>query len=101
MSADPSLVDGPELLGLIRQHIAEVLITPMERVTPDAALMADLGAESLDFLDLLFRLEESLGVPMPPKEWSRWLEARFRGQELRTALTPSTIKEFVTETLAG
>jgi hypothetical protein len=38
---------------------------------------------------------------MPPKEWSRWLEARFRGQELRTALTPSTIKEFVTETLAG
>jgi acyl carrier protein len=101
MSADPPLVDRAELHGLIRQHIAEVLITPVERVTPDAALMADLGAESLDFLDLLFRLEESLGVPMPPKQWSQWLEARFRGQELRTALTPATVEEFVTKTLAG
>src|SRR5207249_10231756 len=34
-------------------------------VTPDAALARDLGAESIDFLDLSFKCQQAFGVDLP------------------------------------
>jgi len=45
--------------------VADVLAIDPAKVTPDASLIADLGAESLDFLDLVFRLETEYGVKIP------------------------------------
>lgn len=51
------------LLEGVRQCIADVLlITEMERITLKSSLVADLGADSLDFLDLVFQLEERFSV---------------------------------------
>ena len=33
-----------------------------EEVTPEATLQGDLGAESIDFLDIVFRLEKAFGI---------------------------------------
>ena len=38
---------------------------PLDKVHAHASLIDDLGAESLDFLDLLFRLETDYGVKIP------------------------------------
>jgi acyl carrier protein len=49
----------------VRACVADVLALDPAKVTPEASLIADLGAESLDFLDLVFRLETEYGVKIP------------------------------------
>lgn len=49
----------------VRACVADVLALDPSKVTPEASLIADLGAESLDFLDLVFRLETEYGVKIP------------------------------------
>jgi len=56
----------------IFQEIQEVLIDALgvddDEVTADATLMGDLGAESIDFLDIVFRLEKAFDVKIPREE---------------------------------
>jgi acyl carrier protein len=56
----------------IFQHVQEVLVDALgvddDEVTPEATLMADLGAESIDFLDIVFRLEKSFDIKIPREE---------------------------------
>jgi acyl carrier protein len=39
-----------------------------DEVTPDASLTADLGAESIDFLDIVFKLEQAFGFKIQQGE---------------------------------
>jgi acyl carrier protein len=56
----------------IQQQVQEVLIEALgvddDEVTADATLMGDLGAESIDFLDIVFRLEKAFGIKIPREE---------------------------------
>ena len=56
----------------IFQEIQEVLIDALgvddDEVTVEATLMGDLGAESIDFLDIVFRLEKAFGIKIPREE---------------------------------
>ncbi|MGH9480601.1 MAG: phosphopantetheine-binding protein [Terriglobales bacterium] len=54
-----------EILNTVRGAIAEVLGREEAEVKPTSSLMNDLNAESLDFLDLLFRLESAFGIKIP------------------------------------
>jgi len=54
-----------EILHTVQGAIAEVLGREESEVTPTSSLMNDLNAESLDFLDLLFRLESAFGIKIP------------------------------------
>jgi len=94
MPDDPSLVGGRELRTFVREVIADVLMVAPEAVTPDSRLVADLGAESIDFLDLIFRIEEALGVKIPPDRWSQFVAERLPDRNLVTAITTETVVEF-------
>jgi acyl carrier protein len=94
MPADSTVVTGPELMEAVRRLIAEVLIVPLERVLPDSALASDLGAESIDYLDLVFRLEEVLGRPIPISRWQQYLNGRFGSGSLAQAITTRVVVEF-------
>jgi len=39
-----------------------------DEVTPEATLVGDLGAESIDFLDIVFRLEKAFDIKIPRDE---------------------------------
>ncbi len=56
----------------ILQHVQEVLIDALgvddDEVTIEATLMGDLGAESIDFLDIVFRLEKTFAIKVPREE---------------------------------
>ena len=56
----------------IFQEVQEVLVDALQvdddEVTPEATLMGDLGAESIDFLDIVFRLEKAFGLKIPREE---------------------------------
>jgi len=56
----------------IEQQVREVLVEALgvddDEVTTEATLMGDLGAESIDFLDIVFRLEKAFGIKIPREE---------------------------------
>jgi len=56
----------------IFQGIQEVLVDALgvdnDEVTVQATLMGDLGAESIDFLDIVFRLEKAFEIKIPREE---------------------------------
>jgi len=45
--------------------IADALACDEDKVTPTTSLIDDLGAESIDFLDIVFRLERAFKVKIP------------------------------------
>lgn len=49
-------------LETVRQEIAECLGVELDEVTPEANFFEDLGGESIDLLDLSFRIEKTLGI---------------------------------------
>jgi acyl carrier protein len=55
----------------VRALVADALARPLAEVTLDSRLMDDLGAESLDFLDIVFRLEHEFGIQITRGEMER------------------------------
>lgn len=49
----------------VAKIIADVLVVDESEVTLNTTLIADLGAESIDFLDLIFQLEKEFSVKIP------------------------------------
>jgi acyl carrier protein len=76
--------------------IASVLMVPVDAVQPDVDLVYDLGAESIDFLDLMFSLDELVGGRVLPETWSAWLDERFPEAKSGKGITPAIMAEFVT-----
>src|SRR5260221_2723739 len=56
----------------INTRVTRVPIEPLnvdeEEIRPKATLQKDLGAESIDFLDIVFRLEREFGIKIPRGE---------------------------------
>jgi acyl carrier protein len=61
MSKDEILAVFPK----VAETMADALGCEVEKVKLDASLIDDLGAESIDFLDIVFRLERAFKVKIP------------------------------------
>ncbi len=61
-------MDRIEVFEKIRHVLREVLGVDASEVKLDSTLITDLGAESIDFLDIVFRLEKSFSVTIPAGE---------------------------------
>lgn len=59
----------------VREIIADVLVIDEDEIQLNSRLIADLGAESIDFLDLVFQLEKEYGIKIPRGQ----LEKNARG----------------------
>ncbi len=57
-----------EIFEEVQELLVDALGLDDEEVTEEATLMGDLGAESIDFLDIVFRLEKSFGIKVPREE---------------------------------
>jgi len=57
-----------EIIGEVQEVLVDALGVDEEEITADATLMGDLGAESIDFLDIVFRLEKAFGIKIPREE---------------------------------
>ena len=56
------------MLEKVQEMLAEALNLPLNKVTPDAKIVEDLGADSLDIVELLSRLEDEFGVTIPDED---------------------------------
>ncbi|MDX2115147.1 MAG: acyl carrier protein [Planctomycetota bacterium] len=57
-----------EIFDKIREVLVDALGVDEDEVTESARLTSDLGAESIDFLDITFKLEQAFGVKIPQGE---------------------------------
>lgn len=60
--------DTQEIFEKTRAILADVLGVEKDEITPESTLIGDLGAESIDFLDISFRIEKEFGVKFPQEE---------------------------------
>jgi acyl carrier protein len=58
-------MDENAIYEKVKESVVEALGIDDDEVTPNALLFDDLGAESLDLLDIVFRLEKEFGIKIP------------------------------------
>src|SRR5690606_29350388 len=57
-----------EIYKKVQGVLVDALGVDEDDVTPEATLRGDLGAESIDFLDIVFRLEQAFGIKIQQGE---------------------------------
>lgn len=102
MSTDFSKDEVQAIYPQVAKIIADALGCDVDEVKPDASLIDDLGAESIDFLDLVFRLERGFKVKIPRGKIVEDArgdlpEAEFEQKGIVTAAGEARLKEFLTE----
>jgi acyl carrier protein len=64
----PAMPTQEEIYSKVSSTLVEALNVDEEDVKPTSTLQGDLGAESIDFLDIVFRLEREFGIKIPRGE---------------------------------
>jgi acyl carrier protein len=67
-SENDMAMDRDQILEQVKTVMVDALGVDDDEVTPQATLMGDLGAESIDFLDIVFRLEKAFGIKIAREE---------------------------------
>ena len=57
-----------EVFTKVKEVLTAALAVDDDEVTPEAKLSEDLGAESIDYLDITFQLEKAFGIKIPKGE---------------------------------
>ena len=63
-----------EIFGVVQTAVVDALGVDEDEVTPEATLLDELGAESIDLLDILFRLERKLGVKIQAADLAAYVQ---------------------------
>lgn len=91
----------------VREAVTEALGLDEDEVTPGATLLDELGAESIDLLDMLFRLERTTGVKIQAADLASYVQGGIPdeefGDEERDVITPAGMAQLkkVMPQLAG
>lgn len=59
-----------EIFEKVRAALEDALGVDEDEVNREATLVGDLGAESIDFLDIVFKLEKAFSITIPREELS-------------------------------
>lgn len=86
----------------VKTIIADVLVLDEQEVTLTSRLIADLGAESIDFLDLVFQLEKEFAIKIPRGQLEKNARGDLSEQEFEQGgvLTPegmTALKNYLSE----
>ena len=63
----PTLTKG-EIFEKVKLALVDALSVEEDEIKEEASLTQDLGAESIDFLDIIFRLEKTFSIKIPQEE---------------------------------
>jgi acyl carrier protein len=77
----PAQADPKDRPTIVRQCIAESLSLEAENVQLDSNLIDDLGADSLAFLDIVFRLEQEFDIQITRGEMERAAKGNMSDEE--------------------
>ena len=57
-----------DVFSKVQIALVDALGVDEDEVTPEATMVGDLGAESIDFLDIVFKLEKSFGIKIATED---------------------------------
>jgi acyl carrier protein len=57
-----------EVFSKVQSALVDALGVDDDEVTPEATMVGDLGAESIDFLDIVFKLEKAFGIKIQTED---------------------------------
>ncbi len=57
-----------DVFSKVQIALVDALGVDDDEVTPEATMVGDLGAESIDFLDIVFKLEKAFSIKVPREE---------------------------------
>jgi acyl carrier protein len=63
-----TMANSEEVFSKVQAALVDALGVEEDEVTPEATMVGDLGAESIDFLDIVFKLEKAFGISIPREE---------------------------------
>lgn len=94
--------DIDAILPKVAETIADALGRDLEEVQPTSSLIGDLGGESIDFLDIVFRLEREFKVKIPrgkivEEARGPLSEAEFESGGMLTAAGEERLRSFLCE----
>lgn len=61
-------MERSEIYDKVQEVLVDALAVDEDEVTPEASLIVDLGAESIDILDISFKLEQAFGFKIAQGE---------------------------------
>jgi acyl carrier protein len=64
------MASDSEVFEKVKAELVAALGADEDEVTPEATIIGDLGAESIDFLDIVFRLEKAFNISIKREELS-------------------------------
>ncbi len=70
-----------DIQNAVQEAVVGALGVGEDEATPDATLMDDLGAESIDLLDILFRIERSTGVKIQASDLGEYIQGGIPDDE--------------------
>src|ERR687891_81305 len=70
-----------EIQSAVQEAVVGALGVGEDEATPDATLMDELGAESIDLLDILFRIERSTGVKIQASDLGEHIQGGIPDEE--------------------
>ncbi|MHC4252486.1 MAG: acyl carrier protein [Planctomycetota bacterium] len=75
--------------------LASALDVPADSIRSEDRIVDDLGADSLDFLDIIFQLEQRFGISMNPREIEKRAREKLDGKpfEVDGVYTPEALAE--------
>ena len=56
------------MLEIVQELLADALNLPLSQILPESKIIDDLGADSLDVVELLSRLEDEYGIVIPDED---------------------------------
>ena len=74
-----------DIFGAVQTAVTDALGVDEDEVTPEATLLDDLGAESIDLLDILFRLERKMGVKIQAADLAAYVQGGIPDDEFGDA----------------
>jgi acyl carrier protein len=77
---------------VVKDAVTQALALDDDEVTPDATIMEDLGAESIDLLDILFRIEKATGVKIEAADLGDHIQGGIPDDEFSDANDVLTAK---------
>src|SRR5512141_2535471 len=83
-----------EVVARVGKRVTEVLALAPAEVSPHSRLMVDLGADSLDLVELMFLLEQEFGIRLTREDLSLSAQLGLPEEELRSGevLTPRALE---------
>ena len=88
-----------EILEALKEIIFTALRVEKEKLKPESRLFPDLGAESLDVLDIRFRIEEMFGFKISDGEVIQRLGKDLSSDEIEEKFTIQSLVEYIQERL--